>query len=60
MNSKTILVIVALAIIIYALTRPRERMCAASAKLTAESIKKACEEMNGEHDPVTNTCNCPA
>lgn len=59
MYAKTLLVVVAIGIVIYVLTRPREGMCAASAKLTATAIKKACDDQNGEYDPATNTCNCP-
>ena len=59
MYAKTLLVALFLAIVIYTLTRPREGMCAASAKLTAVAIEKACADQNGVYDAATNTCNCP-
>jgi len=59
MYAKTLLVALFLAIVIYTLTRPHEGMCAASAKLTAVAIEKACADQNGVYDAATNTCNCP-
>ena len=59
MYAKTLLLLVAAMIVAYTLTRPREGMCAATAALTAEAIRKACEEQKGVYDAKTNTCNCP-
>jgi len=59
MYAKTLLVLVALGIVFYVFTRPREGMCAATAQLTAASIQKACAEQKGVYDAATNTCNCP-
>lgn len=59
MYAKTLLLLVAATIVAYTLTRPREGMCAATAKLTAASIKSACEEQKGVYDESTNTCGCP-
>ena len=60
MYAKTLLLLVALFIVAYVLTRPREGMCAATAALTAASIKAACEGQKGVYDAATNTCSCPA
>ena len=60
MYAKTLLLLVAGLIIVYVFTRPREGMCAATAKLTAASIKTACEAQKGVYDEATNTCSCPA
>jgi hypothetical protein len=59
MHAKTLLVLVAIAIVVYVFTRSRENMCAATPKLTADAIKKACEDMHGVYDATTNTCSCP-
>ena len=58
MYAKTLLLLVAAAIVAYVLTRPREGMCAATAKLTASSIKIACEGQKGVYDEKSNTCSC--
>lgn len=59
MYAKTLLVFLAVAVVFYVLTRPREGMCAATAKLTSAAIKKACEDQHGAYDEATNTCSCP-
>lgn len=59
MYAKTLLIILAIGIVFYVLTRPREGMCAATAQLTAASIEKACREQGGVYDKATNTCSCP-
>jgi hypothetical protein len=59
MYAKTLLLLVAAAIVAYTLTRPREGMCAATKTLTASSIKIACEGQKGVYDEKTNTCSCP-
>lgn len=59
MYAKTLLVVLAIVIVIYTFTRPHEGMCAATAKLTAVAIQKACADQNGVYDAATKTCNCP-
>jgi hypothetical protein len=59
MRTKTVLLLIFALIVAYVMTRPREGMCAATAQLTSNAIRKACEEQNGVYDPETNTCNCP-
>ena len=58
MYAKALLVVVALIIVVYVFTRPREGMCAATAQLTANSIRAACSAQQGVYDEATNTCRC--
>lgn len=59
MYAKTLLLLVAGAIVWYVTTRPsREGLCAATPALTAASIKAACEANGGVYDAATNTCSC--
>ena len=57
--SKRLLILIAVVIVFYVFTRPREHLCALTPVLTANSIRKACEEQRGVYDEATNTCSCP-
>lgn len=56
--TKQILILIAIVIVVYVFTRPREHLCALTPQLTANSIRKACEEQRGVYDAATNTCSC--
>jgi hypothetical protein len=59
MRTKVLLLLIVVLIVVYVMTRPREGMCAATAQLTENAVRKACAEQNGVYDETTQTCNCP-
>jgi hypothetical protein len=59
MRTKTLLLLIVVLIVAYVMTRPREGMCAATAQLTENAVRRACAEQNGVYDETTKTCNCP-